>query len=176
MGGYVLRRVLFTIPTLIGISFIIFFMVRLLPGDYIDILGGDTSITDEQKAASRAQLGLDGSYAEQYWRWVSGIFHGDFGFSFRNTEPVSDVLIHALPITTAIRRPRKTSSAVIGSAWISTSETGSVFRNENPKSPWKMPLTQRQYCSAYDPSRPSCAREAAFCSSVIDVSPPRMSM
>ncbi len=99
MGGYVLRRVLFTIPTLIGISLIIFFMVRLLPGDYIDILGGDTSITEEQKAASRAQLGLDGSYVEQYWRWVSGIFHGDFGFSFRNTEPVSDVLIHALPIT-----------------------------------------------------------------------------
>ena len=99
MGGYVLRRVLFTIPTLIGISLIIFFMVRLLPGDYIDILGGDTSITDEQKAASRAQLGLDGSYLEQYWRWVSGIFQGDFGFSFRNTEPVSDVLIHAFPIT-----------------------------------------------------------------------------
>ena len=46
MGGYVLRRVLFTIPTLIGISLIIFFMVRLLPGDYIDILGGDTSVTD----------------------------------------------------------------------------------------------------------------------------------
>ena len=42
MGGYVLRRVLFTIPTLIGISLIIFFMVRLLPGDYIDILGGDS--------------------------------------------------------------------------------------------------------------------------------------
>ena len=41
VGGYVLRRVLFTIPTLIGISLIIFFMVRLLPGDYIDILGGD---------------------------------------------------------------------------------------------------------------------------------------
>ena len=99
MGGYVLRRVLFTIPTLIGISLIIFFMVRLLPGDYIDILGGDTSITEEQKAASRAQLGLDGSYLEQYWRWVSGIFQGDFGFSFRNTEPVSEVLIHALPIT-----------------------------------------------------------------------------
>ncbi len=36
---------------------------------------------------------------EQYWRWISGILHGDFGFSFRNTEPVSDVLLHALPIT-----------------------------------------------------------------------------
>ncbi len=99
MGGYVLRRVLFTIPTLIGISLIIFFMVRLLPGDYIDILGGDTSITEEQKAASREQLGLNGSYIEQYWRWISGVLQGDFGFSLRNTQPVSEVLFHALPIT-----------------------------------------------------------------------------
>ena len=100
MGGYVLRRVLFTIPTLIGISIIIFLMVRLLPGDYIDILGGgDFSATPEQEAAARAQLGLDGSIAEQYWRWISGIAQGDFGFSFRNTEPVSNVLLHALPIT-----------------------------------------------------------------------------
>ena len=67
MGGYVLRRVLFTIPTLIGISFIIFFMVRLLPGDYIDILGGDTSITDEQKAAARAQLGPEQGTGRPVW-------------------------------------------------------------------------------------------------------------
>jgi peptide/nickel transport system permease protein len=100
MGGYVLRRVLFTIPTLVGISIIIFLMVRLLPGDYIDILGGgDFSATPEQEAAAREQLGLDGSIAEQYWRWISGIAQGDFGFSFRNTEPVSNVLLHALPIT-----------------------------------------------------------------------------
>jgi peptide/nickel transport system permease protein len=100
MGGYVLRRVLFTIPTLVGISIIIFLMVRLLPGDYIDIIGGgDFSTTAEQKAAAREQLGLNGSYAEQYWRWISNIFQGDFGFSFRNTQPVSEILLHALPIT-----------------------------------------------------------------------------
>ena len=46
MGGYVLKRVLFTIPTLIGISIMIFFMVRLLPGDIIDVLdGGDVAPT-----------------------------------------------------------------------------------------------------------------------------------
>ena len=100
MGGYVLRRVLFTIPTLIGISLIIFFMVRLLPGDYIDILGGDhVGHRRSRRQRPAEQLGLNGSYPEQYWRWVSGIFQGDFGFSFRNTEPVSEVLLNALPIT-----------------------------------------------------------------------------
>ncbi|MEI7760253.1 MAG: ABC transporter permease [Thermoleophilia bacterium] len=100
MGGYVLKRVLFMIPTMIGISIGIFLMVRLLPGDIIDVLlGGDLSSTDELKQQARDQLGLNGSYVEQYWRWVSGIPLGDFGFSYRNTQPVSEILLNALPIT-----------------------------------------------------------------------------
>jgi len=100
VGGYVFKRFLVTIPTLIAVSILIFFMVRLLPGDIIDILlGGDQSATEEMKQKAREQLGLTGSYPEQYWRWISGVAQGDFGFSYRNTEPVSDILVHALPIT-----------------------------------------------------------------------------
>ena len=103
MGGYVVKRVLFTIPTLFGISIIIFLMVRLLPGDVIDVmLGGDTSASPELRAKAREQLGLNGSYPEQYWRWISGAVHGDFGVSYRTTQPVSEILIHALPITTEL--------------------------------------------------------------------------
>jgi peptide/nickel transport system permease protein len=98
--GYVGRRLLFMIPTLIGISIAIFLMVRLLPGDIIDILlGGDLSATEEVKQQAREQLGLTGSYPEQYWNWVSDAARGDFGESLRNTEPVSDVLLDAIPIT-----------------------------------------------------------------------------
>ena len=100
MAGYVLRRFLVAIPTLIGISIIIFLLVRLLPGDIVDILlGGDNTATEEQKQATREQLGLTGSYAEQYWRWASSFVQGDFGFSYRNTQPVSEILTTALPIT-----------------------------------------------------------------------------
>jgi peptide/nickel transport system permease protein len=100
VGGYVLKRIFVAIPTLIGISIIIFLMVRLLPGDYISIsLGADQSASPEQIHKAREQLGLTGSYPEQYWRWISDFVQGDFGFSFRNTEPVSDVLTHAVPIT-----------------------------------------------------------------------------
>ena len=100
MGGYILKRTLLAIPTLIGVTIGIFLMVRLLPGDIIDILfGGDLSASEEVKDKAREQLGLNGSYPEQYWRWISGVVQGDFGFSLRNTEPVSTVILDALPIT-----------------------------------------------------------------------------
>ena len=98
--GYVFKRILATIPTLVGISIAVFFMVRLLPGDVVDVvLGGDQSASEEVKQQARERLGLTGSYPEQYWRWASDFVHGDFGFSYRNTEPVSEILSHALPIT-----------------------------------------------------------------------------
>ena len=100
MGGYILKRIAFAIPTLIGVTVGIFLMVRLLPGDIIDILfGGDLTASEEIKDQAREQLGLNGSYPEQYWRWISGVVQGDFGFSLRNTEPVSNIVVDALPIT-----------------------------------------------------------------------------
>jgi peptide/nickel transport system permease protein len=98
--GYITKRSLLVVPTLIGVSIAIFLMVRLLPGDVIDVLlGADTQATPEVREAARKQLGLDGTYAEQYWRWASGAVQGDLGTSVRNAEPVSSILRDALPIT-----------------------------------------------------------------------------
>ena len=100
MLGFIGRRVLLTIPTIVGISIIIFLMVRLMPGDIIDVLfSGDVTATEEVKQQAREDLGLSGSYPEQYWNWASGVVQGDLGESYRNTEPVGDVLLRALPIT-----------------------------------------------------------------------------
>src|SRR3954453_17023675 len=78
-------------------------MVRLLPGDVVDVvLGGDQSASAEVKQQVGERLGLVGSYPEQYWRWASSFVQGDFGFSYRNTQPVSEILFHALPITTEL--------------------------------------------------------------------------
>ena len=100
MSGYILRRIAFAIPTLVVVSIGIFLMVRLLPGDIIDILfGGDQTASEEVKQQAREQLGLNGSYPEQYWRWISGVLQGDFGFSLRNSEPVSNIIFEALTIT-----------------------------------------------------------------------------
>lgn len=100
MGGYILRRIGFAIPTLFGVSIGIFLMIRLLPGDIIDIMfGGDQFASEEVKQKAREQLGLSGSYPEQYWRWISNVAHGEFGFSLRNQESVSDIVFRALPVT-----------------------------------------------------------------------------
>ncbi len=100
MLGFAARRFLLAIPTIVGISIIIFLMVRLMPGDIIDVLfGADVTATEEVKQQAREDLGLAGSYPEQYWNWASGVVQGDFGDSYRNAEPVSDVLWRAVPIT-----------------------------------------------------------------------------
>ncbi|HUP32235.1 MAG TPA: ABC transporter permease [Gaiellaceae bacterium] len=100
MYAYIFRRVLYTIPTLIVISIAIFLLVRLLPGDILDVLiGGDITTTEEQRQAAREQLGLTGSYPGQYVDWVVGAAQGDLGTSLRNAEPVGDILLRALPIT-----------------------------------------------------------------------------
>ena len=88
------------IATLVAVSIVIFSAVRLLPGNVIDIMfGGDATATPEAKAAAAHQLGLDGSYPSQYWRWISGIFHGNLGVSLLNSRPISDTMKTALPIT-----------------------------------------------------------------------------
>jgi len=100
MYRLVAQRFLSMIATLVAVSIVIFSAVRLLPGNIIDIMfGGDATATPAAKAAAAHQLGLDGSYPSQYWRWVSGIFHGNMGVSLLNSRPISDTMKTALPIT-----------------------------------------------------------------------------
>lgn len=100
MHAYILRRVLYAIPTVFVISVAIFLMVRLLPGDVLDVLiGGDVTATEEQIQAARERLGLTGSYLEQYLTWAGNALQGDLGTSLRSEEPVADILLRALPIT-----------------------------------------------------------------------------
>ena len=125
MVGFVGRRLLLTIPTIIGISIIIFLMVRLMPGDIIDVLlGGDASPTEEQKEAAREQLGLSGSYPEQYWNWVARCRPGRLrrlatatpspsGTSSCGALPITlELMILSLLIATAIGVPLGVISAV----------------------------------------------------------------
>jgi len=100
MGKYILRRFVLLIPTLIGMSLLIFVMVHLLPGDIVDALVGlDPSVTAESKAALRASFGLDAPLPVQYGRWIGEMLQGDFGKSYRTRQPITQNLIQALPIT-----------------------------------------------------------------------------
>ncbi len=83
MGKYILRRLLLVIPTLIGMSLLIFLIVHMLPGDIVDaISGSDAATTAEGKAALRHAYGLDEPLPAQYLRWMGNIARGDLGKSF----------------------------------------------------------------------------------------------
>ena len=100
MHRFLVQRFASMIATIVAVSLVIFMMVRLLPGNIIDIMfGGDATATPEAKAAAAKQLGLDGSYPHQYWEWISGIFHGDLGRSLLSQRPISQIFQAALPIT-----------------------------------------------------------------------------
>ena len=100
MGKYILRRLFLVIPTWIGMSLLIFLMVRLMPGDIVDaLIGMDPTATEEAKAALRAAYGLDKPIPIQYINWLGDILRGNLGRSFRTGEPITQQLLRSLPIT-----------------------------------------------------------------------------
>lgn len=88
MIQYIIRRTLVLIPTLIVTTIVIFFIVRLAPGDPLDLfLSPELRVSEEEKARIRHQLGLDGPLYVQYWRWATDFFAGNMGTSFNYRVP-----------------------------------------------------------------------------------------
>ncbi len=88
MAKYILKRLLMLIPVLLGISFILFTILNLTPGDAATLLLGD-SANPEAIEMLREELGLNGGFFERYFRYIGNIiFHGDFGISYRTKNPV----------------------------------------------------------------------------------------
>ena len=100
MQRYILRRLVLMVPTLFGTTFLVFAMMRLMPGDFTDFLGGDFGALDaETKALIQAEFGLDENWAVQYVGWIADLLRGDFGVSVYSGRPINDDLIQRLPIT-----------------------------------------------------------------------------
>jgi peptide/nickel transport system permease protein len=94
---YIARRIMIMIPTLLAISFIIFTIIQLPPGDYLETyvaeLQAQGEAVDPQKIEFlRQQYGLDRPFLEQYAVWVIGLLQGDYGYSFEYQLPVSEVV------------------------------------------------------------------------------------
>lgn len=100
MTSYLVRRLLLMILTLIGMSIIIFVLLRLVPGNIADILFDSAGFIDPQeKAYLEAELGLDQPLWKQYWDWISGLVVGDLGYSYVSELPAIDELAPRIPIT-----------------------------------------------------------------------------
>jgi peptide/nickel transport system permease protein len=99
MSTYVLRRIVLLVPTLIGVSIVVFILVRLLPGDATTLQLQDAKTTAADEAQLKHQLGLDQPIYVQYANWVVTLAHGDLGHSFKSRNPVTDELSTRIPVT-----------------------------------------------------------------------------
>jgi peptide/nickel transport system permease protein len=105
---YFVKRIIYMIPTLFGISLIAFLIIQLPPGDYLtsmiaNMTDSGQTVDPNQIAALRAQYGFDQPIWIQYWKWISGIiFHGDFGQSFEWKQPVSVLLWDRMAATLGV--------------------------------------------------------------------------
>jgi peptide/nickel transport system permease protein len=95
---YILRRLVSLIPVLFGISLIVFFLIRLIPGDPAATLLG-AHATPQAVAALRAQLGLNLPLWSQYLTFLGHLFQGNLGYSFVYAGPVSSLISTSLPVT-----------------------------------------------------------------------------
>ena len=92
------KRLLLVVPTLFGVSIVVFLVIRLVPGDPATVIMG-LRATPEGMAAIRLALGLDLPIHEQYLQWIGNLLTGDLGKDFRSNVPVTELLAVRLPVT-----------------------------------------------------------------------------
>ncbi|MBI4611342.1 MAG: ABC transporter permease [Candidatus Rokubacteria bacterium] len=102
MRKYVLRRLLLFVPTLVGASIMIFVLMRLVPGDIAEILvyqtGTESSAVQEKQIQEiREELGLNRPIVIQYLAWLGNALRGDFGYSYTQRRPVTEIIVERFP-------------------------------------------------------------------------------
>src|SRR5579863_2059358 len=108
MSRYLIRRVLLAIPTLLLISFVLFAVLSLAPGDPLSQFAANPAVPPEVRDNIRRSLGLDDPWPIRYVKWLFAVAHGDWGFSFGSRMAVWDLIKLRIPATLA----------VIGSAYL----------------------------------------------------------
>ena len=100
MSTYLVKRFLSMLLTLIGMSIIIFVMLRMMPGNIVDIMFDSAGFVDPaEKANIEKELGLDLPIPVQYYHWITGLMRWDLGFSYVSEMPAVDELGPRIPIT-----------------------------------------------------------------------------
>jgi peptide/nickel transport system permease protein len=105
MFSYILRRLAFGAVTVVGVSIVVFVVMRVLPGDPLVALFGTegfTKLSAEQRTNYMSALGLSDPLPLQYWHWVRDIAQGQFGHSFFRAESVAETIARRGPLTAEI--------------------------------------------------------------------------
>ena len=100
MRNYIFKRLLIAIPTILGISIVIFLIMHLIPGDTISaMIGTQYKLTEDQAQTLRAYYGLDKPLPQQYLNWLLNALQGNFGLSVRAGTPVLTEILGRFPLT-----------------------------------------------------------------------------
>jgi peptide/nickel transport system permease protein len=96
---YVIRKILIMIPSLLGISLVLFSILALAPGDPFEELATNPAVPPEVRMALRAKFGLDDPVWTRYLHWLAAMLQGDWGFSFVSRMDVDKLILQRLPVT-----------------------------------------------------------------------------
>jgi peptide/nickel transport system permease protein len=99
MARYLLRRLLIAVPSLVGISVVLFVVLALAPGDPFEELATNPNVPPAVRAALRVKFGLDDPIVVRYLRWFVAMIHGDWGFSFVSRVNVDTLILQRVPTT-----------------------------------------------------------------------------
>lgn len=129
MLRFVFHRALLMIPTLLGVAIMVFFMLRMMPGDPLAMIFEGANVTKEVVEAERARLGLDQPIYIQFGKWLGSALQGDFGYSMWTGRPVLyeigirlelslQVAVMATILAVVLALPLGTLSAIFKDTWI----------------------------------------------------------
>ena len=106
MQTYILRRLALAVPTVFLVTVVIFFVLRVLPGDPLEYIYGENTgiyvLSEEELAKARASLGLDKPLVVQYVSWIVDVAKLDMGTSFWTEQPISETILRRGPLTMQI--------------------------------------------------------------------------
>jgi len=129
MLKFFIRRVALTLPTFIALMFVTFIVVRLVPGDPIEVRTGERGISPERLAQFRHELGLDQPVWEQFLHYANGLLHGDFGISIVTRTPVIQEFATLFPATLELSLCALIFAIVLGvpAGVLAAVKRGSIF-------------------------------------------------
>jgi len=102
LSTYLLRRLLIAVPSLLGISVVLFTVLALAPGDPFSELALNPNVPAEVRLALRAKFGLDDPVWQRYFHWIAAMLRGDWGFSFISRVDVDTLIMQRVPVTLAV--------------------------------------------------------------------------
>jgi len=102
VGSYLLRRLLVALPSVLGISVVLFTVLALAPGDPFEELATNPNVPAEVRAMLRIKFGLDDPIWQRYFRWLGAMLQGDWGFSFISRVDVDKLILQRVPVTLAV--------------------------------------------------------------------------